>query len=314
MKVLIIDETHPILIENLENKGYKVYQDADMSREKLLDSIHTYNALIIRSKIEIDREIIDRGENLICIARVGAGLDAIDIEYAEEKGIAVLNSPEGNRDAVAEHAMGMLLSLFNNLIRADAEVRDGLWKREENRGYELMGKTVGIIGYGNIGKAFAQRLSGFGVEVIAYDKYKEGYGDKYGKEVGLEEIFQESDIVSLHIPLSKENKYMVDYEFLSRFQKPIYLINTARGRVVRTKDLIRSIEEGKVLGACLDVIEYEAFSSELIRDESINKELTKLFSMKNIILSPHIAGWTFESHYKLANFLSQKIIKALESA
>lgn len=312
MKALIIDTTHKVLIDNLKEAGIEVVLKPDYQREDILLEIGDYEVVVVRSKIIIDKEVIDKAVKLKCIARVGAGMDAIDIEYAEKKGIKCLNSPEGNRDAVGEHALGMLLSLFNKLSIADHQVRKGIWNREENRGLEIKGKTVGIIGYGNMGNAFAQRLMGFDCRVIAYDKYKTNYSNQYAHEVSLETIFKESDILSLHVPLTEETKYMVNQEFLSKFQKPIYLINTSRGKVVKTKDLVDKIKEGKFLGVCLDVLEFEAFSSELYADKEIPKELIELLQMPNAVFSPHVAGWTVESYYKLALFLSQKIIATLK--
>jgi len=239
-------------------------------------------------------------------------MDAIDIEYAESKGIACLNSPEGNRDAVGEHAVGMLLCLFNKIVIADHQVRQGLWKREENRGLEIKGKTIGIIGYGNMGNAFAQRLSGFDSKVIAYDKYKENYSNDYASQVSLETLYKETDILSLHVPLNEETRFMINYDFLSKFKKPIYLINTSRGKVVKTKDLVSKMKEGVVLGAALDVLEYEQFSSELCSGKEIPEDLTQLLQMPNTVFSPHVAGWTVESYYKLAYYLSQKIIDCLQ--
>lgn len=312
MKILIIDSTHKVLIENLTEAGFEIDHKPDYNREDILDHIADYHALVVRSKIEIDKEIIDRAKNLKCIARVGAGMDAIDIDYALEKGIQCLNSPEGNRDAVGEHAVGMLLSLFNKLVIADNQVRKSIWLREENRGLEIKGKTIGIIGYGNMGGAFAQRLAGFDCKVLAYDKYKENYSNQYAQQTSLETLFRETDILSIHVPLTKETKYMIDYNFLSKFHKPIYLINTSRGKVVKTKDLLTKMKEGKVLGACLDVLEYEAFTCELCPKDNIDKDLVELLKMPNIVFSPHIAGWTIESYYKLAYFLSNKIIDCLK--
>lgn len=312
MKILIIDITHKVLMDNLTNAGFEIIHKPDYNREDILQDIENYEAIVVRSKVEIDKEIIDKAKRLKCIARVGAGMDAIDIEYAESKGIACLNSPEGNRDAVGEHAVGMLLCLFNKLVIADHQVRQGLWKREENRGLEIKGNTIGIIGYGNMGNSFAQRLSGFDCNVIAYDKYKENYSNEYAKQVSLETLYKETDILSLHVPLTEETRYMIDYDFLSKFQKPIYLINTSRGKVVKTKDLLEQMKHGKVLGVCLDVLEYEQFSSELCTDQKIPEELIQLLQMPNTVFSPHVAGWTVESYYKLAYFLSQKIIDCLK--
>ncbi|HHT04051.1 MAG TPA: hypothetical protein GX005_07025 [Bacteroidales bacterium] len=313
MKILIIDTTHNVLIDNLIDAGYQIDHRPDYTREDIIREIENYEGIVVRSKIEIDKEIIDKGKNLKFIARVGAGMDAIDIEYAEKKGIACLNSPEGNRDAVGEHAVGMLLCLFNKMAIADHQVRLGLWKREENRGLEIKGKTIGIIGYGNMGNAFAQRLSGFDCKVIAYDKYKENYTNEYAQQVSFETLLKETDILSLHVPLTNETKYMVDYEFLSQFLKPIYLINTSRGKVVNTKDLLLKIKEGGVLGICLDVIEYEAFSNELCSGSEVPQDLIQLIHLPNAVFSPHVAGWSVESYYKLSYYLSQKIISALIS-
>ena len=313
MKILIIDTTHNVLIDNLIDAGYQIDHRPDYTREDIIREIENYQGIVVRSKIEIDKEIIDKGKSLKFIARVGAGMDAIDIEYAEKKGIACLNSPEGNRDAVGEHAVGMLLCLFNKMAIADHQVRLGLWKREENRGLEIKGKTIGIIGYGNMGNAFAQRLSGFDCKVIAYDKYKENYSNEYAQQVSFETLLKETDILSLHVPLTNETKYMVDYEFLSKFLKPIYLINTSRGKVVNTKDLLLKIKEGGVLGICLDVIEYEAFSNELCSGSEVPQDLIQLIQLPNAVFSPHVAGWSVESYYKLSYYISQKIISALIS-
>ena len=311
MKILIIDNTHNVLIDNLVDAGFQIDHRPDYTREDIVREIGNYEGVVVRSKIEIDKEIIDKATNLKCIARVGAGMDAIDIEYAESKGIVCLNSPEGNRDAVGEHAVGMLLCLFNKMAIADHQVRLGLWKREENRGLEIKGKTIGIIGYGNMGNAFAQRLSGFDCKVIAYDKYKENYSNEYAQQVSFETLLKETDILSLHVPLTKETKYMIDYKFLSQFLKPIYLINTSRGKVVKTQDLTLKIKEGGVLGVCLDVLEYEEFSSELCTAKEVPQEFIELLQMPNAVFSPHVAGWTVESYYKLSYYLSQKIISAL---
>lgn len=312
MKILIIDTTHKVLIDNLVSSGFEIDHRPDYTREDILMHIENYEGIIIRSKIEIDREIIDKATRLKCIARVGAGMDAIDIEYAQTKGIVCINSPEGNRDAVGEHALGMLLCLFNKIAISDQEVRQGLWNREENRGLEIKGKTVGLIGYGNMGNAFAQRLSGFDCKVIAYDKYKVNCSNQYAKQVSLDTLFNDCDILSLHVPLTQETKYMVDYEFLSQFRKPIYLINTSRGKVLKTKDLLMKIKETQVLGICLDVLEYEAFSNELSSGKDASQDLKDLLELPNAVFSPHVAGWTVESYYKLSYYLSEKIISSLK--
>lgn len=304
-RILILDKGHPILIEKLSKAGFVIDIHTDWGREEVISNIENYEGIIVRSKLVLDSEIIDKANRLRWIARIGAGMDAIDVDYAESKGIVCLNSPEGNRTAVGEHALGLLLCLFDKLIVADREVRQGLWQREANRGLEIEGKTIGIIGYGNMGRSFAKRLSGFDCKVLAYDKYKKCYSDDYATECGLEELFECCDVLSLHVPLTEETKFMVDYDFLSRFAKPIYLINTSRGKVVRTKDLLQAMNEGKVLGAGLDVLEFEAFSNEL---DAVPNELKQMFERNDVVFSPHVAGWTRESHYKLSYYLAEKII------
>lgn len=307
-RILILDKAHPILEEKLLEAGFEIDLNPTITREELLEVISQYQALIVRSKLLIDKELIDRAENLKVIGRIGAGMDAIDVDYAEEKGIACLNSPEGNRDAVGEHCLGLLLSLFNKICISDMQVRKGLWLREDNRGLEIKGKTIGIIGYGNMGRSFAQRLSGFDCRVIAYDKYKTNFSDEYAEEVSLSTLFDESDILSLHTPLTEETRFMINKDFIQQFKKPFYLLNTSRGKVVNTKDLIEALNEGKILGAGLDVLEFEAFSNEL---QSAPDELQDLFSRTNVVLTPHVAGWTVESNYKLSYFLAEKIVEAL---
>lgn len=306
-RILFIDSNHPRLHEMLQEKGFVCDLFFDKSAEELKALIPQYEGIVIRSKFKIAKEIIDGAPKLKCIARVGAGMENIDVAYAQSKGIACVNSPEGNRDAVAEHALGMLLMLFNNLKKADGEVRQGKWLREENRGFELCGKTVGIIGYGNMGAAFAQRLQGFGVEVLAYDKYKQGFGSNYVKECGLEEIFDRTDVLSIHVPLTNETKYLVNDSFIHKFKKDIYLINTSRGMNVNTGDLIKNLG-GKIKGACLDVLEYEAVSFEKINFWEASAPLKELMASDKVILTPHIAGWTHESNIKLAEVLAHKII------
>jgi D-3-phosphoglycerate dehydrogenase len=310
-KILSIDSTNSILQENIIKAGFDFSYFPSYEREDLLQQIHNYDCLIVRSKILIDKEIIDKGVRLRCIARVGSGMDAIDTQYAQKKGIICLNSPEGNRDAVGEHAVGLLLSLFNKINFADHEVRDGLWQREANRGLEIKGKTIGIIGYGNMGQAFAQRLSGFDATVLAYDKYKIDYGNMCASAVDLETIFEQTDVLSLHVPLTQETEFMVNNSFISNFKKPFYLLNTSRGKVVKLSELVLAMQSRKILGAALDVLEYEAFSNELCEQKDMPLELKKLFLLKNTVFTPHVAGWTLESDYKLADILSQKIIATL---
>jgi len=311
LKVLFIDTTHPRLPEMLKEAGFECHESFDSDLDKIKELIGDYDGIIIRSRIKIDKTLIDLGKKLKFIGRVGAGLENIDTEYAEKKGITCINSPEGNRDAVGEHALGMLLCLLNNIARANTEVRQGKWIREGNRGLEIKGKTVGIIGYGNMGSAFAQRLKGFGANVIAYDKYKFNYTDDFVTEKTLDNVFEQTDILSLHVPLTNETEYMVNSNFIKKFKKDIYLINTARGKVVKTDDLVSQIKEGKVLGAALDVLEYEETSLESLNSENKKSEAFKfLINSDKVILTPHIAGWTRESNVKLSEVLANKIISA----
>ncbi|MEO8761579.1 MAG: NAD(P)-dependent oxidoreductase [Bacteroidia bacterium] len=311
-KILFIDSNHPRLQEMLTEQGFQCDLFYDKPADELKKLIPQYDSIVLRSKFKITKEIIDSAPNLKCIGRVGAGMENIDVTYAEQKGIACLNSPEGNRDAVAEHALGMLLSLFNNISKANAEVRFGKWLREENRGIELCGKTVGIIGYGNMGTAFAKRLQGFGVEILAYDKYKSSFANDFVKESTLQEIYEKADVLSLHTPLTEGTNYLINDEFINKFKKHIYIINTARGKCLNTTDLVRNLKTGKILGACLDVLEYEAVSFEGIDFKEIPESMQYLFKSDKVILTPHIAGWTHESNIKLAEFLARKIIAALK--
>lgn len=307
MKVLIIDNVHPLIEERFTKLGWKCDLMLTASREELLRVIDQYEGLVLRSRVKIDESFLSAANNLKFIGRPGAGLENIDLNYCEQRGIEVFRSPEGNRDAVAEHAIGMLLMLFNRLKIADAEVRQGIWKREENRGYELMDKTVGIIGYGYMGKAFAQRLSGFGCQVIAYDKYLENYADEYAMEVSLEELKERADIISLHLPQSPETIHYVDDEFINDVSKPFYLINTARGKSVNTNAVLEAMDDGKMAGACLDVLEFESSSFEEMTSE--NPVFQRLVAHEKVLLSPHIAGWTHEAKYKLGHYLAEKIIE-----
>ena len=304
MKILFIDTVHPLLKEELEKQNHICDTAYEKSKTEIEGIISNYQGIIIRSRFKIDKEFIDSAKDLKFIARAGSGLENIDVEYAESKNIQCYNSAEGNRQAVAEHALGMLLSLFNNLNIADQEVRKGIWEREGNRGLELSGKTVAIIGYGNNGSAFAEVLKGFNVEILAYDKYLTDYPHKST----METIRNEADIVSLHIPLTEETTYLVDDNFINSFAKYFYLINTARGKCVNTKHLVSSLKNGKVKGACLDVLEYEKTSFENLSKEGFTKEMQYLVDSNKTILSPHIAGWTKESNVKLAEVLLGKII------
>ena len=284
--------------------------DSGVSYESLLSQIKEYDAMVVRSKIVIDRNFLDHARHLKCIGRVGAGMETIDVDYAENLGIPCLNSPEGNRDAVGEHALGLLLTLFNHLARADSQVRQGIWHREENRGLEIKGKTLGIIGFGNMGAAFAQRLQGFECDIIAYDKYKpHGYAPAYVKEVSLEELQAHAEVVSLHVPLTEETHYMVRQDFIQQFRRDFFLINTSRGPVVKTTDLAQAVKDGKVRGAALDVLEYEDMSKDGL--DTSHPDLQYLLSCPNVVFSPHVGGWTVESKYKLAKVLADKMLKCL---
>lgn len=309
--VLLIDATHSVLPTKLEKQGYQIDFFPQYTYEDVKQNIHKYDCIVVRSKVKIDKAIIDNAVRLKCIARSGAGMDAIDVDYANSKNIKCLNSPEGNRDAVGEHTLGLLLSLFNKINFADRDVRQGLWQREENRGLEIKGKTVGIIGYGNMGHAFAQRLSGFECKVIAYDKYKTSYSDKFATQCSLEELFSQTDILSLHVPLTGETNNMINADFIGKFSHPFYLLNTSRGKVVSLHDLVRAMQEKKILGCGLDVLEIENFNQQINITPSQKQDMEQLYNMKNTVLTPHVAGWTVESYYKLASFLADKIIEVL---
>lgn len=302
MKILFIDTVHPLLKQELEKENHICDSAYNKSKTEIQQIISNYQGIIIRSRFKIDKQFIDCGSNLKFIARAGSGLENIDVEYAENKNIHCYNAAEGNRQAVAEHALGMLLSLFNNLNNADQEVREGKWERERNRGIELAGKTVGIIGYGNNGSAFAEVLKGFNVKILAYDKYL----TNYPQESSMETIYKEADIISLHVPLTDETTYLVDDNFINRFVKNFYLINTARGKCVNTKNLVKALENKKIKGACLDVLEYEKTSFENLSKDGLTSDMQYLMNAKNTILSPHIAGWTAESNVKIAEVLLNK--------
>ena len=307
MKVLFLNQSHPVLWDRLQALGFLCEEDLHSSEAELEPRIGEYTGLVLRSRISIGRDLIDRATRLRFIAREGVGLEHIDAEYAESKGIVVLTSPEGSRDTVGEHALGLLLSLLNNLSRADRQIRQGQWIREGNRGVEIKGKTVGVLGYGNMGSAFARKLQGFEARVIAYDKYKSNYGDACAMAVSLEQLWAESDLFSIHIPYLPSNHYFIDGAFLDRFQKPIYLVNTARGLVLHTAALVARLQSGKVLGAALDVLEYEDTSFEQVRAGEIPEPMQYLLQSEQVVLSPHIAGWSFESKKGHAEVLGGKI-------
>ena len=307
-KVLFLDPTHQRLIELLEKDGFVCDLSFQKSREDVLSNIHEYAGVIIRSRIHIDKDFIDKATNLQFIGRVGAGMESIDVAFAEARGIRCFNSPEGNRDAVGEHAIGLMLALMNNFLKADKQVRNGEWNREQNRGIEIKGKTIGILGYGNMGSAFARKLKGFETNVIAYDKYKFNYSDEFVKEVSMDEIFENADILSLHVPLTDETRYLFNTKYINKFKKDFWLINTSRGTIVKTDDLVSALKSGKVKGAALDVIEYEETSFEKLKDNKLPEAFEYLMKSDKVILTPHIAGWTEESKIKLAEVLAEKII------
>ena len=307
IKVLFLDTVHPILEDQLLNMGFKCEHDYKSDRRTILKKIHNYEGLIIRSRIKIDKEFLAAASKLKFIGRSGAGLENIDCKEAENKGIHLFSAPEGNRQAVGEHAVGMILSLFNKISIADKEIRSGKWNREANRGIELSGKTIGIIGYGNTGKAFAKCLSGFNCKVLAYDKYKKNFSDECVQESSLENIQNKSDIISFHTPYNEDTHHYLNESFIKKMNKPFFIINTARGKVINTSDLIKGLKSKKIQGACLDVLEYEKASFENTFSEKIDEKFQYLLSCKNILFSPHVAGWTYESYEKLSTVLADKI-------
>ena len=307
MKILHLDTNHPLLINQLYDLGFTNDEDYTSSKEEIEAKIHLYDGFIIRSRFKIDKHFLDKATNLKFIGRVGAGLENIDCDYATSKNITLIAAPEGNRNAVGEHSLAMLLSLFNKLNKADKEVRKGKWLREENRGIELDGKTVGLIGYGNMGKSFAKKLRGFDVDVLCYD-IKQNVGDENCKQVSLSEIQEKSDVLSLHTPQTALTKNMINADFINSFKKNFWLINTARGTSVNTNDLVDALQSDKILGAGLDVLEYEKASFEnLFSDDKMPDAFQYLINSENVILSPHVAGWTVESNQKLAQTIVDKI-------
>ena len=309
VKILHIDSNHPILWAQLEAAGFVNHEDFKSSKEAVEAKIQDYNGIVIRSRFKIDKAFLDKAVNLQFVARVGAGLESIDCDYATAKGVHLIAAPEGNRNAVGEHALGMLLSLFNKLNKADREVRSGHWNREPNRGHELDGKTVGIIGYGNMGKSFAKKLRGFDVEVLCYD-ILDNVGDGNARQVSLLELQKRADVLSLHTPWTPETDKMINTDFIDAFSKPFWFINTARGNSVVTADLVTAMKTGKILGAGLDVLEYEKLSFEnLFTDGQTPDAFQYLLESENVLLTPHIAGWTVESKEKLAQVIVDKIVK-----
>lgn len=301
-KILIVDDLHPAFKERATALGYVVDDRPLITRAETLAAVADYEGIAVRTKFRIDQEIFEAAPKLEFVARAGAGLDNIDIDIAKQRNIALLAANEGNMDAVGEHAIGLLLSLMNNFRQADLQIRNGIWDREGNRGYELKDKTVGIIGYGFMGQSFARKLSGFGVNVLAYDKYKTNFSDAFAREVSMEEIVKHSDVLSLHIPLTKETKQMVNDEYFFHFKKPIFFINTARGEIVNTQAVINNIANGKIIGAGLDVLENEKFPA--LAEQPWFESLK---TNEKVILTPHVGGWTFDSYRKISEVLAQKL-------
>ena len=307
MKILHVDQNHPLLIELLAKAGFQNDTSYSASKEAIKQTIHAYDGIVIRSRFNIDKQFIDAAKHLKFIARVGAGLESIDEEYAKTKGIHLIAAPEGNKNAVAEHALGMLLSLFAKLHTANASVKSGKWLREAHRGIELDGKIVGIIGYGNMGRAFAKKLKGFNCTVYCHD-IKEDVGNKNATQVSLQTLQDTADVLSLHVPWTPETDKMVNTTFINNFKKPFWLLNTARGKCVVTEDLVTALKEGKILGAGLDVLEYEKLSFESLFTATMPPSMQALIDFENVILSPHVAGWSVESKEKLATTIVEKIV------
>ncbi len=305
MRILQIDKNHPLIKQQLESHGFQVDEDYTSDYSTLLSKVVKYHGVIIRSRVPIDKRFLDTAANLRFVARVGAGMENIDVAYAEQKGIKLIHSPEGNRDAVAEHVLGSLLTITKKLNSSAQQIKRGLWLREENRGDELLGKTLGIIGYGNMGKATAKRFSGLGMQVLCYDIVK-GLGDGYATQVDLSTLQRDAQVISLHVPLTDKTHYMVDSNFIKGMNHPFYLVNTARGKNVETRALVEALKSHKVLGACLDVLEYETVSFEAL--DELPEEMEYLLNADNVLLTPHIAGWSVQSKERLAQIIVDKII------
>lgn len=305
-KVLVTDGVHPKLLQGLETLGYECDYQPKIALETVRAIVPNYEGLIINSKILVDKYMLDRAVQLEFVGRLGSGMEIIDRDYAALKGVGVFGAPEGNRNAVAEHALGMLLALLNNFRRADAQVRQGVWDREGNRGYELMGQTVGIIGFGHTGSQFAKKLSGMGVKILAYDKYKTNYASGFQnvRETTMQAIFEQADIISFHLPLTVETHHLVDAQFIQQLHRKTIIINTSRGKVIDTAALLKGLEEGKVRGACLDVFENEKPHTFTTLEKTLYQ---RLYQFENVVLTPHVAGWTFESKERLATVLLDKI-------
>jgi D-3-phosphoglycerate dehydrogenase len=313
MKIIFLDSVHPILKERLTAKGYACIEAYTLSEDDCKRAIEEADGIVIRSRFTLNEAFLKDAAKLKFIARSGAGMENIDELYCADRNIVLFNAPEGNRNAVGEHALGMLLSLLNKLHTADREVRTGKWDREGNRGNELDGKTVGIIGFGNNGKAFAKKLRGFDVKILAYDKYKQNFGDHFVMECTLNAIMENADVISFHIPQNPETLFMANDLFFSQLQKPVYILNLSRGKIVETSALVKAMQQGKVIAAGLDVLEYEKTSFEAFNEEKMPENLKYLIASDNVILTQHVGGWTTESYFKLSNVLADKILEHFES-
>ena len=305
-KVYFLDSVHSILEERLTNAGYLCVDCTNSTLNELSKMIVDASGIVLRSRITLNEEVLRNVKNLQFIARSGSGLENIDLEYCKKKNVKVYSSPEGNRNAVAEHCLGFLLSLLNNFKQAQCDIHNGEWLREKNRGIEITNLCVGIIGYGNNGRAFAEKLASIGVKVLVYDKYLKGFSRKGIYESNMEEIFKESNVISFHVPLTSETTYIADYQFFKSFIRPVWVLNISRGKVLKTKDLVRGLNEGIVRGAALDVLDEESKSFDM---SSPNRIVIDLNNRSNVIITPHVAGWTQESYFKLSNVLADKILE-----
>jgi D-3-phosphoglycerate dehydrogenase len=308
MRVLFVDSVHEHLEQRLTAAGWTCVHDYASPYNRICEVLPSYDGMVIRSRIPVDRSLLEAAMQLKFVARSGAGLENIDLDAAADLGIEVFSSPEGNRDAVGEHCVGMLLMALNHLKRADSEVREGIWRREANRGRELNSLTVGLIGYGHMGSSFAEKLGGFGCRVIAYDKYRAPHPADKAENTPLTTLQTEADVISLHLPETEETRHFIDDEFLAACAKPIVLINTARGIHIDTTALVRALDTGRVVGACLDVLEFERRSFEALESSALPPAFRALLAHESVVLSPHIAGWTHESYIKLSSVLADKLL------